>query len=238
MHFAMPFANPLARRALGAAAVVLTAAACNRADKGATGDTNGGAATDVAAGSSVTAAGNTGETGYVGTIQPVAMRAFTGNVADAQAGRQVFLSYNCVGCHGGLAGGAMGPSLRDDEWKFGGTDEQIMNTLHQGRPAGMPAWKGVIPDPQLRQLIVYMRSLRSQQEPTYFFSPGDTTATRTAFLASNGGTAQGSNTSGTGAPGRNAQGGAPSPGEPGSPSPSTGSSSAGVRAGSGGPGTQ
>lgn len=232
----MHFAHSLVRAAL-CATVALASAACNRGDKsGTTGGTNGGAAGDVASGSSVTAAGNTGETGYVGTIQPVAMRAFTGNAADAAAGRQVFLAYNCVGCHGGLAGGAMGPSLRDDEWKFGGTDEQILNTLHNGRPAGMPAWKGVIPEPQLKQLIVYMRSLRSTQEPTFFFGPADTTAARTAFLASNGGTAQGSNTSGTGAPGRDVQGGAPTAGQPGSASPSTGSGSAGTPAGTGGKG--
>ena len=53
----MQLANPLARAAL-CTAVALVAAACNR---GAEGTTDGGATSDVAKGSTVTAAGNTGE---------------------------------------------------------------------------------------------------------------------------------------------------------------------------------
>ena len=64
--------NPLARAVL--CATVVLAAACNR-DKGAGGDSDGGASGDVANRSSVTAAGNTGESGYVGDIPTVAMRA-------------------------------------------------------------------------------------------------------------------------------------------------------------------
>src|SRR5215469_5903219 len=40
-------------------------------------------------------------------------------------GRRLFVSYNCSGCHGGHAGGGMGPSLRDQDWIYGGTDAQI-----------------------------------------------------------------------------------------------------------------
>ena len=221
-------ANPLARAAL-CAAVALATAACNR-DKGAEGSSDGGARGDLAAGSSVTAAGNTGETGYVGTIQPIAMRAnYAGNVQQAVAGRQAFLKYNCYGCHGGLAGGAMGPSLRDDEWKYGGTDEQILASLHQGRPGGMPAWRGVASEQELRDMITYIRSMRTPQEPTFFFSVNDTTTT-TAFLTASGNSDRTSTT--PGGTGRNVQGHAPTPGQPGNPSPSTGSSSAGVPAGS------
>jgi cbb3-type cytochrome c oxidase subunit III len=116
-------------------------------------------------------------------VQPVAMRTFSGNQADAVAGRQAFLKYNCVGCHGGLAGGAMGPSLRDTTWKFGGSDEQIMSTLHNGRPAGMPAWKGKIADKELMQIVAYIHSMRTPQEPTFFFSATDTSTIKPAFLA-------------------------------------------------------
>ena len=134
--------NPLTRAIVCAGAAILTAACGGSDAKG--GDDGGGVAGgDVAASSSATAAGNTGESGYVGDIQPIAMRTFSGDAQAASAGRAAFIKYNCYGCHGGLAGGAMGPSLRDDEWKYGGTDEQIIATLHQGRPAGMPAWKGV-----------------------------------------------------------------------------------------------
>ena len=252
MRLANRVANPVAARAaLCVGALALSAAAACRSKSDATSGndsaaggtasgTAGGAENGTVAGghvsptSSVTAPGNTGNTGYVGTIQPVAMRAFNGNVQDAVAGREVFLRYNCYGCHGGLAGGAMGPSLRDDEWKYGGTDAAILNTLHNGRPGGMPAWKGVIPEPQLRQLVVYIRSMRSPQEPTFFFGPNDTTRGRTAFLVSSGGSAQGGTTAGAGGQGRDVQGGAPTPGQPGSASPATSGGTAGRTAGAGG----
>jgi mono/diheme cytochrome c family protein len=121
--------------------------------------------------------------GEAAGARPVAMRTFNGDRTVAVAGRQLFLDYNCYGCHGGLAGGAMGPSLRDDEWKFGGTDSAIHNSIAQGRPAGMPKWAGMMPDSDITKLVVYIRSLRTPAEPTFFFSPTDTT-THTATTAS------------------------------------------------------
>jgi cytochrome c oxidase cbb3-type subunit 3 len=118
----------------------------------------------------------------IAQVQQIAMRQFGASVQQANAGRKAFLAYNCYGCHGGLGGGAMGPSLRDDKWKFGGTDAEIMSSIADGRPAGMPTWKGVIPVDQQRDLVVYIRSLRTREEPTWFFAPGDT-STKTAFLA-------------------------------------------------------
>lgn len=53
----------------------------------------------------------------------------------------------------------MGPSLMDDEWIYGGRLEQIHQTLVEGRPNGMPAWGGKIPDEQLWQIAAYVRSL-------------------------------------------------------------------------------
>ena len=53
----------------------------------------------------------------------------------------------------------MGPALMDDEWIYGGRLEQIHQTLVEGRPNGMPAWGGKIPDEQLWQLAAYVRSL-------------------------------------------------------------------------------
>jgi mono/diheme cytochrome c family protein len=105
----------------------------------------------------------------------VALRTFNGDPQAARLGRQHFLTFNCYGCHGGLAGGAMGPSLRDDAWKYGGTDSAIFASIRDGRPAGMPKWAGMIPDSAMRQLVVYIRSMRSPAEPTFFFSMNDTT---------------------------------------------------------------
>ena len=73
-------------------------------------------------------------------------------------GKRLFSQYNCSGCHSN-GGGGMGPSLMDDEWIYGGRLEQIHQTLVEGRPNGMPAWNGKIPDEQLWQIAAYVRSM-------------------------------------------------------------------------------
>lgn len=77
-------------------------------------------------------------------------------------GKRLFGQYNCSGCHSN-GGGGMGPSLMDDEWIYGGRLEQIHQTLVEGRPNGMPAWGGKIPDEQLWQLAAYVRSMSLPQ---------------------------------------------------------------------------
>jgi len=99
------------------------------------------------------------------------------NNADAvNTGKRLFQQYNCSGCHSN-GGGGMGPDLMDDEWIYGGRLAQIHQTLVEGRPNGMPAWGGKIPDQQLWQLSAYVRSmslpqtLAAQNGPTPSQSP-------------------------------------------------------------------
>lgn len=99
----------------------------------------------------------------------VALKHYTGNPDSARMGRGLFIRYNCYGCHGGLAGGAMGPSLRDTIWKYGGTEEAITASITQGRPLGMPKWGGIIPPDQIHLLVDYIQSLRTDAEPKFFF---------------------------------------------------------------------
>jgi cytochrome c oxidase cbb3-type subunit 3 len=80
-------------------------------------------------------------------------------------GRKLFLWYNCAGCHGGHAGGGMGPSLRDPVWLYGSSDAQIFDSIAQGRAHGMPAWGTKVPEQQIWKLVVYIKSLRTPQEP-------------------------------------------------------------------------
>jgi cytochrome c oxidase cbb3-type subunit 3 len=74
-------------------------------------------------------------------------------------GKALFLSYNCVDCHGADGSGAMGPSLADGRWHFGGTAGEVYESIAQGRPSGMPAWGGRIPNAQIWALVAYVRSL-------------------------------------------------------------------------------
>jgi mono/diheme cytochrome c family protein len=90
---------------------------------------------------------------------------YADNASAAATGRNLFVQYNCSGCHGGRAGGGMGPSLRDSSWEYGGSDTQLFATITEGRPAGMPAWGGRIPEDQIWQIISYIRTLRTPQEP-------------------------------------------------------------------------
>jgi cytochrome c oxidase cbb3-type subunit 3 len=79
--------------------------------------------------------------------------------ADAvAAGARLFAQYNCNGCHSS-GGGGMGPDLMDGAWIYGSRLTQIHQTLVEGRPNGMPAWGGKIPDEELWQLATYVRSL-------------------------------------------------------------------------------
>ena len=90
---------------------------------------------------------------------------YVGQVAAERDGRRLFLAYNCVGCHGGRAGGGMGPSLRDSSWAYGESDADLYATIVEGRPAGMPTWGGRIPPDQIWKLITYIRTLRTPAEP-------------------------------------------------------------------------
>jgi cytochrome c oxidase cbb3-type subunit 3 len=82
-----------------------------------------------------------------------------------QEGRRLFVWYNCAGCHGGHAGGGMGPSLRDVDWIYGDSDANVFSSIAEGRAHGMPAWGTRLPEDQIWKLAAYIKSLRTPLEP-------------------------------------------------------------------------
>jgi cytochrome c oxidase cbb3-type subunit 3 len=80
-------------------------------------------------------------------------------------GRQLFVRFNCSGCHGGRAGGGMGPSLRDVDWLYGRSDAQIFSSIVEGRAHGMPSWQTRLTADQVWKLVTYIKSLRTRDEP-------------------------------------------------------------------------
>lgn len=80
-------------------------------------------------------------------------------------GRRLFRWFNCEGCHGGHAGGGMGPSLRDAYWIYGYEDQDIYNSIAEGRARGMPAWGTKLPEEQIWKLVSYVTSLGTDSEP-------------------------------------------------------------------------
>ena len=73
-------------------------------------------------------------------------------------GKRLYASFNCVGCHA-YGGGGIGPDLMDDKWIYGANPQQIYSTIIEGRPNGMPAFGGRIPDQQVWQIVAYVQSM-------------------------------------------------------------------------------
>jgi len=80
------------------------------------------------------------------------------NAQALATGKRLFTWYNCNGCHAS-GGGGSGPALMDDVWIYGSEPITIYQTIYSGRPNGMPAFGGRIPENQLWQLVAYVRSL-------------------------------------------------------------------------------
>jgi len=100
----------------------------------------------------------------VGDIAPVANPLGSDGTV-LEEGRKLFVQFNCSGCHGGRAGGGMGPSLRDPDWRYGSSPDRIFNSIAQGRGQGMPAWGARLPEQQIWLLTAYVSSLRTPAEP-------------------------------------------------------------------------
>ena len=90
---------------------------------------------------------------------------YTGDPVGTYEGRKLFVQFNCAGCHGGHAGGGMGPSLRDQDWIYGSSDADVFDSISQGRAHGMPAWGTLLPADQRWKLVAYIHSLRTPGEP-------------------------------------------------------------------------
>ena len=85
-------------------------------------------------------------------------KEFEGNAYHLAQGKTLYRWFNCVGCHAN-GGGGSGPALIDDVWIYGGSIENIVHTIREGRPNGMPSFRGKIPDDQIWQIAGYVRSM-------------------------------------------------------------------------------
>jgi cytochrome c oxidase cbb3-type subunit III len=89
------------------------------------------------------------------------MSPYDYNAQAISQGKELFEWYNCSGCHA-HGGGAIGPPLMDDKWIYGGAAENIYATIVEGRPNGMPSFRGRIPPQQVWRLVAYVRSMSGQ----------------------------------------------------------------------------
>jgi len=92
--------------------------------------------------------------------QPIVSSSYEGNAYAISEGNRLYNWYNCSGCHF-HGGGGIGPPLikKEGEWIYGAQPANVFDTIVKGRPNGMPAWGGKIPEYQVWQLVAYVRSL-------------------------------------------------------------------------------
>jgi cytochrome c oxidase cbb3-type subunit 3 len=117
----------------------------------------------------------------VSELQPGGLSArLTTTLADYQEnayamneGKRLFDSYNCSGCHA-HGGGAIGPALMDAGWIYGSAPANIFATIVEGRPNGMPSFRGKVPDFQVAELVAYVRSMAGLAGKTSAPSRNDT----------------------------------------------------------------
>jgi len=111
---------------------------------------------------------------------PVDPRAalYEKNAPALAEGQRLFSWMNCVGCHA-HGGGGMGPPLMDNQWRYGGSMQQIAATIVEGRPNGMPSFRGKLTEDQVWKIAAYVRSLSGQQSKDVVSSRSDEMSTST-----------------------------------------------------------
>lgn len=120
--------------------------------------------------------------------QPVAARPMTNVFAgDAHAlaeGKRLYNWYNCSGCHFS-GGGGIGPPLMDDDWIYGSEPQNILASVLEGRPNGMPSYRGKLPQDHALKIVAYVSSLSADVQVKPELADGgkeDTAGERTPAL--------------------------------------------------------
>jgi cytochrome c oxidase cbb3-type subunit 3 len=92
-------------------------------------------------------------------LRQVAVRGREGNAYAVSEGKRLYEQWNCAGCHSPRGGGNIGPSLMDSVWVYGSSPENIFATIVEGRPNGMPAFRGRINNDDVWKLVAHVRTL-------------------------------------------------------------------------------
>lgn len=129
----------------GLAALVMVVAACGGSDSDA----------------STPPSSNPGNRVFAGGVAPPMESIENPFDSDTDAvveGEGLFGAMNCADCHGGGGVGFVGPSLVDGRWRYGGGDGELFRSIYAGRPRGMPAYGGILPDAAIWRIVTYLRS--------------------------------------------------------------------------------
>lgn len=121
------------------------------------------------------AAASTASAASSTAIESQAGNPLEDNAWSVAQGKRLYRWYNCNGCHAN-GGGDKGPALMDAHWIYGGEPAQIVSTILEGRPNGMPSFAGRIPESQVWQIAAYVRSMSGQLRTDVAPSRADTLA--------------------------------------------------------------
>ena len=92
-----------------------------------------------------------------------------------KVGQRLFLQ-NCSQCHGSDARGGRGfPNLTDSDWLYGGTPEQVHQSVAEGHRGQMPAWGAAFGEEKVKDVTNYVLSLSGKKADAERVSRGKET---------------------------------------------------------------
>ena len=110
---------------------------------------------------------------------------FAGNPAAIAAGRVLYVQ-TCQACHGGEARGDRGPALAAGNFRHGGEDTDLFQTIRNGvRGTQMPAFSA-LPTDNIWRIITYLRSLNADSAAANEVVAGDVAAGEKIFWGKGG----------------------------------------------------
>lgn len=90
---------------------------------------------------------------------------YSGDGVALAEGHDLYLQMNCAGCHGPNGGGGIGPPFADEDWIYGSQPENIVQSILQGRPNGMPSFAGRLPADHAWKIAAYVESIHAKTAP-------------------------------------------------------------------------
>jgi len=94
------------------------------------------------------------------------------NAEAMQTGRRLF-GNNCAMCHGADGGGRVGfPNIANNSWQWGGTPEQIHQSILRGRVAVMPGFGAALGERGVDEVAAYVFTLDGRSAPPELVEAG------------------------------------------------------------------
>ena len=89
---------------------------------------------------------------------------YTGDSAAIDEGGQLYAT-TCAVCHKPDGTGMVGPSLVDPYWKYGDDDAAMYESVHGGRPLGMPPWGTQLGAEKIWKILAFVVTLPKSNQP-------------------------------------------------------------------------